>query len=105
MGCLALLVALITPRFVLLVLWLFTDYLNRAFGSGWWATLGFFFLPTTTIGYAIAQNEFSTRTGGISAGGIVVIVIGVAVDLGLLGGSGRGVARRPRWSGPPRDAY
>jgi hypothetical protein len=52
------------------------------------------FLPTTTIAYAIAQNEFTTVTGGIETMGIVVIVLGVAVDIGLLGGSGRGVARK-----------
>ncbi len=94
MGCLIALAALITPRFILFILWLFTDYLNTAFSSGWWALLGFIFLPTTTIAYAIAQNEFTTITGGIEAMGIVVIVIGVAIDIGLLGGSGRGVARR-----------
>ena len=56
--------------------------------------LGFFFLPTTTIAYAIAQNEFTTVTGGVEATGIVLIVLGIVIDLGLLGGSGRGVARR-----------
>jgi hypothetical protein len=30
----------------------------------------------------------------VSAGGIVVIAIGVAVDLGLLGGGGRGLGKR-----------
>ena len=94
MGCLFVLVALITPRFVLFFLWLFTNYLNTAFWSGWWGILGFLFLPTTTIAYAIAQNEFTTVTGGIETMGIVVIVLGVAVDIGLLGGSGRGVARK-----------
>ena len=94
MGCLAVLVAFLTPRFVLVVLWLFTDYLARAFENGWWAILGFFFLPTTTIAYAIAQNAFSTAGGGVRAAGIIVIVIGVAVDLGLLGGGGRGLGKR-----------
>ena len=94
MGCLGLLFALVTPRFVLFVLWLFSDYLNRAFESGWWGLLGFFLLPTTTIGYAIAQNEFTTVTGGVEATGIILIVLGIVIDLGLLGGSGRGVARR-----------
>ena len=94
MGCLFALVAVITPRFVLFFLWLFTNYLNTAFSSGWWGILGFLFLPTTTIAYAIAQNEFTTVTGGIETMGIVVIVLGVAVDIGLLGGSGRGVARK-----------
>lgn len=94
MGCLIALFALITPRFILFILWLFSDYLNTAFSSGWWGLLGFFFLPTTTIGYAIARNEFTTQTGGIEAAGILVIVLAVVIDLGLLGGSGRGVARR-----------
>jgi hypothetical protein len=94
MGCLFAIAALITPRFILFILWLFTNYLNTAFSSGWWALLGFLFLPTTTIAYAIAQNEFTTVTGGVEAMGIVLIVLGVAIDVGLLGGSGRGVARK-----------
>jgi hypothetical protein len=94
MGCLFAIVALITPRFILALLWLFTNYLNTAFSSGWWGLLGFLFLPTTTIAYAIARNEFTTVTGGIEAMGIVLIVFGIVIDLGLLGGSGRGVARR-----------
>ena len=94
MGCLFAIVAIITPRFVLFFLWLFSDYLNVAFSSGWVGLLGWFFLPTTTIAYAIAQNEFTTVTGGTRAAGIVVIVLGVAIDLGLLGGSGRGVMKR-----------
>jgi apolipoprotein N-acyltransferase len=100
MGCLVILFALITPRVVLFFLWLFTDYLNRAFESGWWGVIGFFLLPTTTIAYAIAQNEFTTRTGGLEAAGVIMIVLGVVLDLGLLGGGrwgykGRGIARRP----------
>jgi hypothetical protein len=93
-GCLLVVFAIITPRFILLVLWLFTDYLNAAFSSGWWGILGFFFLPTTTIAYAIAQNEFTTIGGGIEAAGIIVIVLGIVIDFGLLSGSGRGIGKR-----------
>jgi hypothetical protein len=93
-GCLFAIVALITPRFVLFILWLFTDYLNTAISSGWLGLLGFFFLPTTTIAYAVAQNEYTARGGGLETFGVVLIVLGVAVDVGLLGGSGRGVAGR-----------
>lgn len=94
MGCLLVLLALVTPRVVLVALWLFSNYLNRAFDSGWWGLLGFVFLPTTTIAYAIAQNSFTTPGGGLEAAGVIAIVIGVALDLGLLGGSGRGLGRR-----------
>ena len=88
-------VALITPRFVLFALWLLTDYLNAAISSGWLGLLGFFCLPTTTIAYAVAQNEYTTIGGGLETMGVLVIVLGVAIDVGLLGGSGRGVARKP----------
>jgi hypothetical protein len=88
MGCLLVLFSLITPRFVLVVLWLFTNYLSRGYGSWFWPFLGFFFLPTTTIAYAIAQNAFSPK-GSINATGVLFIVLGVAVDLGLVGGSAR----------------
>lgn len=94
MGCLLVLFALVTPRFIMFVLWLFSNYLNHAFSSGWWGILGFLFLPTTSIAYAIAQNEFTAPGGGLEAAGIIVIVLGVAVDLGLLGGSGRGLGKR-----------
>ncbi|MGZ4133110.1 MAG: hypothetical protein ACXVWF_08690 [Actinomycetota bacterium] len=89
MGCLFALFSLITPRFVVVILWLFTNYLATAYGSWFWPTLGFFVMPTTTIAYAVARNDLSTRAGAITAAGIVVIVVGVVVDLGLLGGNAR----------------
>jgi hypothetical protein len=93
-GCILVVFALLTPRFIMFLLWLFSDYLNHAFSSGWWGLLGFLFLPTTSIAYAVAQNEFTTATGGLEAAGIIVIVLGVVLDLGLLGSSGRGMGRR-----------
>ncbi len=85
MCCLLVLLAFFTPRIVLFLLWLFSSYLTRAFDTWLWPTLGFFFLPATTIGYAIAQNEF----GGLNGLGIVALLIGIAVDIGLLGGGAR----------------
>jgi len=96
MGCLFVLFSLITPRFVIVVLWIFTDYLSRAFGSWLWATIGFFFMPTTTLAYAVAKNDLSTAGGSITAAGVVVIVLGVLIDVGLLGGSARGRRRADR---------
>jgi hypothetical protein len=92
-GCLLVLFSLITPRLVIVVLWLFTNYLATAFGDWLWPTLGFFVLPTTTIAYAIAVNDLPSNTvvGGtdISAAGVIVIVLGLLIDLGLLGGGAR----------------
>jgi hypothetical protein len=85
--CVLILLAFFTPRIVLFVLWLFTSYLSRAFDGFVLPFLGFLFLPATTLGYAIAQNEL----GGLNGLGIVVVLIGLAVDVGLLGG---GASRR-----------
>ena len=98
MGCLLALVGLITPRFVTVLLWLFTDYLSRAFHTFLWPLLGFFFLPTTTLAYAVAKNSL----GGIKGWGLVVLVLGVLIDFGLLGGGARGQrARRRVYPGSP----
>jgi hypothetical protein len=81
------LLAFFTPRIVLFVLWLFTNYLSRAFDGFVLPFLGFLFLPATTLAYAIAQNEL----GGVNGLGLIVVLIGLAVDIGLLGG---GASRR-----------
>jgi hypothetical protein len=95
MGCLLVLIGFITPRFVVVVLWLFTDYMSRAYHGWLIPTLGFFFLPTTTLAYAIAQNSIHAHLGKT-----IVVVIGVLFDVGILG-RGRGVTkgRRQRDSG------
>ena len=87
MCCVFILLAFFTPRIVLFVLWLFTNYLSRAFDGFVLPFLGFLFLPATTLAYAIAQNEL----GGLNGLGIIVVLIGLAVDIGLLGG---GASRR-----------
>jgi len=89
MGCLVVLVAIAVPRFVMVVLWLFSDYLDRAYDSWLWPLLGFFLLPTTTLAYAIAQNSFH----GLKGGGLALVVLGALVDFGVIGG-GRGIAKR-----------
>lgn len=85
MGCLLAILALITPRFVLVVMWLFTNYISKAI-DGWVVpVLGFLFLPTTTIAYVVAENEF----GGVDGGGLLLVILGVLLDLGMLGGGAR----------------
>jgi hypothetical protein len=96
MGCLIFVFGLLTPRVVLFILWVFTDYLSRAYGSWFWPTLGFFFLPATTVAYALAQYAFD----GVMGWGLVVLIVGVVVDLGFHGGGGRAARRRRR-----RDDY
>ena len=87
MCCVLILLAFFTPRIVLFVLFLFTHYLARAFDGFVLPFIGFLFLPATTLAYAIAQNEL----GGLNGLGIIVVLIGLAVDIGLIGG---GASRR-----------
>jgi hypothetical protein len=88
--CLVAALALLMPRLVLVVLWLLpTNYLSHAYGTWVWPLIGFFLLPTTTIAYAIAENEFN----GAKGWGLVIVILGVALDLGLISG-GRGIFRR-----------
>jgi hypothetical protein len=89
-GCLILLFVLLLPRTIMVVLWLFSSYLSTAFGTWVWPLIGFFVLPTTTLAYAVAQNRY----GGVRGVGLVLVILGVLVDLGALGGGGRGAGKR-----------
>ena len=86
MCCVLALLAFVGPRVVLFLLFLFTNYLSRAFDAFLLPFLGFLFLPWTTIAWAIAQNEL----GGASGIGLLVIVLGFLGDVGVLGGGARG---------------
>lgn len=83
--CLVAGVAAASPRLILLGMWLFTDYVGRAYETWVWPLLGFVFLPSTTIAYAIAANEF----GGFQGWGAVVVAAGVIVDALIYGGGSR----------------
>ena len=54
MGCLFALIALLSPRFALFLLWAFTNYVDRAFSSWVWPLLGLVFAPWTTLFYVLA---------------------------------------------------
>ena len=86
MCCVLALLAFLGPRLVLVLLWLFTNYLSRAFDSLLVPLLGFLFLPWTTIAWAIAQNEL----GGLNGLGLLVVILGLLADVGVLGGGARG---------------
>jgi hypothetical protein len=57
MGCIALLLALISPRLALFAIWIFSDLLGRAFESWLVPLLGFFLLPWTTLAYALMWSS------------------------------------------------
>jgi hypothetical protein len=51
-GCLPVLLAFISPRLALFVVWVFSNLLSRAYESWIIPLLGFFLLPWTTLTYA-----------------------------------------------------
>ena len=78
MPCLLLLFALITPRLVIVVLWLFTSWFRGIFAISLWPVLGFIFLPTTLIWYTAVQHWFH---GAWTFWPVVGLVIAVATDV------------------------
>jgi hypothetical protein len=90
MPCLVAIIALGFPRLVLLAVWLFSDFLSRAYHTALWPILGFIFMPLTTLAYAWAINA----NGSVSGGFFVIVLIAALIDLGMLGGSSRARRRR-----------
>jgi hypothetical protein len=78
MPCLLLLVALITPRLVIVALWLFTNWFRGIFAIAMWPVLGFIFLPTTLLWYTAVQHWFH---GVWSLWPVVGLVIALATDV------------------------
>jgi hypothetical protein len=79
MGCLLVLLALISPRLVLFLLWIFSDVLSRAFDSWLLPLLGFFLLPWTTLTYA----AFWDWGPGLRVEGFEWFFVGLAFVLDL----------------------
>jgi hypothetical protein len=63
-GCLVALGALISPRLAIFLVWLFDrSRMSAAFDSFWVPLLGFFFLPWTTLAWAVAYAPIRGVTG------------------------------------------
>jgi hypothetical protein len=78
MGCLFALLALITPRVVIVLVWLFTHWFRGVFDSVLWPLLGFIFLPTTLLWYTAVQHWFG---GQWTLWPVVGLVIALAIDV------------------------
>ncbi len=89
-GCLVVLIAWVSPRFALFVVWIFTDRLSIALDSFLIGALGFVFLPYTTLFWALAYAPF----GGVSGLGWLLVAFGFFADLASWSGSGREAQRR-----------
>ena len=78
MGCLVVLIALVSPRLALVALWLFGDLLSRAFDSWLVPLIGFFVLPWTTLAYAGMWSSSNHVTGFEW----LIVIFAFFVDLG-----------------------
>jgi hypothetical protein len=82
MPCLLLILFLAFPRIALLLLFVFSNYLQHAYHGLILPLLGFVFLPLTTLAYAWMAN-----TGLPLAGvNLLILIIAVVIDVGGIGG-------------------
>lgn len=88
MGCLLLILGLISPRILLAVLWFFTPYVNSAFDSFIWPLLGLIFMPVMTLALVWGYN---TEFGLLQ---IAAVVVGAIIDLSANGGAEQNRRRR-----------
>lgn len=91
MPCFLVVLALMTPRLVIAVLWFFTAWFRGMFDSLLWPVLGFVFLPTSMLWYSAVQHWFG---GEWTLWPVVGMVIALMIDLSPA--SGRREPRRSR---------
>jgi hypothetical protein len=92
MGCIFLLIAALSPRLAVLLMWIFTPWVDRAFGPVIWPIFGIVFLPLTTLLYVILWN-----TGGRGVTGWEWLLVILAIFGDLASYAGRRYARRPAY--------
>jgi hypothetical protein len=92
MACLLLILFVAFPRIALLLLFLLSNYLERAYHGLLLPILGFLFLPLTTLAYAWMVNS-GLPTTGIN---LLILIAAVVIDLSSL--SGGEYHRRRRWA-------
>ena len=91
MPCFLLLIVLTFPRVALVLMWIYSTYLQLSFhGILVLPVLGFIFLPLTTIVYAWELNS-GMPTTGIN---LLWLLVAVVIDLGGLGGGAQRQYRR-----------
>ncbi|GIK51801.1 MAG: hypothetical protein HUU03_03915 [Planctomycetaceae bacterium] len=91
MGCLAAVLGLMFPRLTLILLWIFTPYVQQGAFRFWlWPLLGILFAPFTSLALVWA---FNTEFGILQ---IIALIIGVSFDFGSTSNAERERRRRRR---------
>ena len=92
MGCLLALLAAFAPRMTIIILWLFTNVIDRAYEGFFLPFLGMLVLPYTTLFYALAYAPVA----GVEGWGWFFVVLGFLLDAGNWVGGG--VVGRQRYA-------
>ena len=92
MGCLLALLAGFAPRVALILVWIFTDLVDRAFGSFIIPLIGLLIFPYATLFFVLAWAPVI----GVTGWGWVFVIIGFMFDIAHWAGGDR--ARRQRYA-------
>lgn len=80
MGCLFLVMIIVSPRLAMLFIWLVSDWVDRAFNGWLIPVLGIIFLPWTTVLYTVGYIASGDAT---APWGIFGIILGLFLDIAL----------------------
>ena len=72
------LLALLTPRLAVALLWFFSHWFDGVFPSLLWPIVGFVFLPTTLLWYSAVHYWFG---GAWTLWPVVGLVVALAIDV------------------------
>lgn len=86
MPCLLVILALVTPRLLIALLWLFSRWFTGVLPNAIVLILGFVFLPTTLLWYTAVQHWFA---GQWTFWPVVGMVIALAIDVSPASGRRR----------------
>ena len=93
MGCLFALLAGFAPRVALVLIWIFTNLVDRAYNGFLIPFLGLLILPYATLFYVLAYNP---ATDGLNGWGWTFVILGFIFDIGHWVGGG--VTGRQRYA-------
>lgn len=92
MGCLFALLAGFAPRIALVLVWIFTNLVDRAFHGFVLPLLGLIIFPYATLFYVLAYSPVT----GVNGWGWAFVVLGFIFDIGHWAGGG--VTGRQRYA-------
>jgi hypothetical protein len=90
MGCLLALLAGFAPRVALVLVWIFTNLVDRAFSGFLVPLLGLIVFPYATLFYVLAYGP----AHGVSGWGWAFVILGFLFDIGHWTGGGRSARRQ-----------